>query len=457
MIKKIFALCLALMLLCSAALADMLAADTVVVTVGERQFTARDIDTRAYLLYSQSQAEKYPDYDAAVESLIQEAVLEDYLKNNGYTDFNEEEEAAFRNEAQVTWDGYLDNYVTYYLTEDTDEAKAALRQQAEQFFTSQGATLDAVIEELRMQAAVEKLQADLLDGYVPTEEEITEVFNTYGAQYKAQYENNVGLYEFATQYNGYESWYVPEGYRSVLHILLEVDDELLTAYKDAQAELEEAQSDESVDEAAVTAAQEKVQETFNAVLASRQDVIDEIYARLDKGESFQDLIAEYGTDPGMKDETNLKEGYKVHAQSMIYDPAFTAGAFQERMQQPGDVSDPVVGSYGIHILYYLGDVPGGMIMTDSIHDEIAEALSSRKVNDAYIRVFTAWKDTMEIHQDDGLLAQLKAEAEAQLAEAEKAQQEAQQAEEAPEAPESTETVETVENAENTDAEQQNNP
>ena len=71
MIKKIFALCLALMLLCSAALADMLAADTVVVTVGERQFTARDIDTRAYLLYSQSQAEKYPDYDAAVESLIQ--------------------------------------------------------------------------------------------------------------------------------------------------------------------------------------------------------------------------------------------------------------------------------------------------------------------------------------------------------------------------------------------------
>ncbi|MBQ9195879.1 MAG: hypothetical protein IJ157_01450, partial [Clostridia bacterium] len=130
MIKRILAVCLALLLLCGAALAETIAADTVLLTVGDREFNARDIDTRAYLLYSEGRVEEYPDYDTAVDSLIQDAVLEDYLKNNGYTDFDEEEEASFRNEAQATWDGYLDNYVKYYLTEDTEEAKAELRVQA---------------------------------------------------------------------------------------------------------------------------------------------------------------------------------------------------------------------------------------------------------------------------------------------------------------------------------------
>ena len=417
MLKKIFAVFLALMLLCGSALAETLAADTVLLTVGEKTYTAKDVDSMAYMLYTQGYAENYPDYDAAVENLVQEAVLEDYLENNGYTDFSDEEDAAFRNEAQATWEGYLDNYVEYYLTEDTAEARAELRAQAEQFFAGEGVGLETVINNLRFQAAVERMETDLRDGYEPTEEEINQVFETYGAQYKAQYENNVGLYEFYTQYYGYESWYVPEGYRAVLHILLDVDDELLTAYTDAQALLEEAESDEDVDEAAVAAARETAQAAFDAVIASRQDVIDEIYDRLDKGESFQDLIAEYGTDPGMQQEEYLKEGYKVHAESMIYDMAFTNGAFQERMRQPGDVSDPVVGSFGIHILYYLADVPGGLIMTDSIHDEISQTLVSQKLNSAYAEAYAAWKENLKISQDDALIAQLKSQAEQQMAEA----------------------------------------
>ena len=444
MLKRMIAVGLAVMLLCGAALAETLAADTVLLTVADKSYTAMDVDSMAYMLYTQGYAEAYPDYDTAVENLIQEAVLEDYLEKNGYLDFSEEEAAAFRNEAQVTWDGYLDNYVQYYLTEDTDEAKAELRQQAEQFYISQGATLEAVVDNLRFKAAVEKMETALLDGYAPTEEEISQVFETYGAQYKAQYENNVSLYEFYTQYYGYESWYVPEGYRAVLHILLDVDDDLLGAYTDAQAALEEAESDENVDETAVTAAREAAQAAFDAVIASRQEVIDEIYDRLDKGESFQDLIAEYGTDPGMKDAQYLAEGYKVHAESMIYDTAFTAGAFQERMQKPGDVSDPVVGSFGIHILYYLADVPGGLIMTDSIHDEIAQTLVSQKLNSAYAETYEAWKDTLEINRDDALIAQMKAEAEVQMAEAEQAQ-------------ETAETAPSVENEQNNGQTQENNP
>ena len=60
--------------------------------------------------------------------------------------------------------------------------------------------------------------------------------------------------------------------------------------------------------------------------------------------SFDELIQEYGTDPGMQDAATRAEGYPVHMDSTNWDAAFTAGAFT--MEKIGDISEPVVGSYG---------------------------------------------------------------------------------------------------------------
>ena len=401
--------------------------DTVVATVNGKEITARNADSMAYLLYNYQVATEYPDYNRAIEYLIQQEVLDDHLEKGGYKQFTEEEEKAFDNEAAADWEARLDDYVNTSLTEDTDEARAEMRKQGEEYFASMHVTLEDVKEQLKQNEAMARLQKDLTGGYEPTEEEIQEVFSQYGAQYKAQYEGNVAMYEFYTRYYGYESWYVPEGYRSVIHILLEVDDDVMKAYTDAQAQLEEAQSAETVDEAAVKAAEEQLAAARAAVIASRQETIDEIYARLEKGESFQSLIAEYGTDPGMQDETTLAQGYHVHQDSILWDPAFTDGAFQEGMQKPGDVSQPVVGQYGIHILYYLQDVPGGLNMTDSIHDEIAEYLVTSKVNTAFNAEYAEWEKELEIVRNDDAIAKLNAQA--------LAEQEAQKAAQATDAPE----------------------
>ena len=48
-------------------------------------------------------------------------------------------------------------------------------------------------------------------------------------------------------------------------------------------------------------------------------------------EEFAALIKEYGEDPGMTDEARLQTGYQVHKDSVVYDPAFTAGAFSEKI------------------------------------------------------------------------------------------------------------------------------
>ena len=52
------------------------------------------------------------------------------------------------------------------------------------------------------------------------------------------------MYEYYTNYMGSKSYYVPEGYRGISHILLKVDQDLLSTYTSLAAELEEQKEKE---------------------------------------------------------------------------------------------------------------------------------------------------------------------------------------------------------------------
>ena len=389
---------------------ELLDGSVILATAGKTQITVDDAEYYAYLLYYYGYTEDYPDYDAAIDYLVQQAVINNHIHDAGYDVFTEEEQTAFQNEAAVEFEGLLNDYVESYLTEDTAESRATLHEQAIEYYNSLGYSQNDIAEEIMLSEARERLEADLANNYTPTDEEIDDVFQLYGAQYQQAYEGNVGTYEYYTQYYGYESWYIPEGYRSVIHILLEVDDELLTAFLDAQSAWEEMSSDENADAEALAVAKTALDEARAAVIASRQSDIDAIYTALEQGESFQNLIAAYGTDPGMENEATLAAGYQVHPESIMYDASFVEGAFQEKMQAVGDVSDPVVSQFGIHILYYLSDVPGGLILTDDIRNEIVEYLIEDQLNSAYAEAYSTWLENIEITYNEEAINALKATA-----------------------------------------------
>lgn len=50
----------------------------------------------------------------------------------------------------------------------------------------------------------------------------------------------------------------------------------------------------------------------------------------------------------------------------------------------------------MHVLYYLADMEGGLVMTDEIHQEISDYLVSNKVNEAYNAGLETWKADMNI-------------------------------------------------------------
>jgi len=410
--NRLLALCLAmLMMLSTAAWAEETtteetAADPVVFTFNGEDVLRSQLENTLYNLYSNGYVTSETDYATAIDYMLEEKVILTQIKAQGLDQFTQEEEDAFKADAMADWEATIDSYVSYFLSEDTDEARAKARQDGDAYLRSYGYTPEMLIEGYRNTAAFEKLQEKIFEGKntEATEEEIVEVFEQYAAEDKAMYEGDFATYELYQNY-GYTSWYKPEGFRGIIHILLEVDEELLTAYENAQALYEESLSAEEGAAAENATTKEDVDAALQAVLDSQKAAIDDIYARLEKGESFETLIAEYGTDPGMQDETNLKNGYEVHADStMTWIPEFVDAAFSEKMQKPGDVSDPVVASYGIHILYYLRDIPGGYVeITDDIRTSIVDYLVSTKKNEIYLEAIEGWKADCQIVYNQELI------------------------------------------------------
>ena len=140
---------------------------------------------------------------------------------------------------------------------------------------------------------------------------------------------------------------------------------------------------------------EMVEAARQAILDSVKDTVDEINAKLEAGANFEDLILEYGTDPGMQSEENRTKGYAVHPSSIMFEQNFTAGA--AALEKVGDVSDPIVSQFGVHILHYLRDIPGGAVeLTDALKEELRADLKSEKVQAAFDALQEKWVAESEV-------------------------------------------------------------
>ena len=63
-----------------------------------------------------------------------------------------------------------------------------------------------------------------------TDEDVQAHFDGLVKEDEEMYSEDIGTYEFYTQYYQQESYYTPEGYRGVIHILLKADDELMNTW-----------------------------------------------------------------------------------------------------------------------------------------------------------------------------------------------------------------------------------
>lgn len=163
-----------------------------------------------------------------------------------------------------------------------------------------------------------------------------------------------------------------------------------TVATDAQPETEDADETEaparSLDE--VNADIAACATELEALYAQLMPTADEVIAAFEAGTSFDELIAKYNQDPGMTTEPIATIGYAVAAESTTWDPAFTEGAMS--IAEVGQISEPVYGTYGIHIIYYMSDITPGEVPLEEIHDAVADVALSDKVQSTYDDQVAAW-------------------------------------------------------------------
>lgn len=377
-----------------------------------------------YLYYSYGYDITDPELAAfiqqnAIQGSIEEAVFFQKARELGFDQFTEEEEAQLQQDAQNDLETEIENWIANYggLTEEaTDEEKAAARLNAVADLESQGYTLEALAESNRQSLIYERLYADMVKEATVTDEEVRAAFDQQVAADKETYAD-ASIYEQALYYFGMTPYYVPEGYRGITQILLQVDAELMSNYQALQASLEEAQEEEelaneagegvaaesstdaSAEAAATPVTQADVDAAYAAILASVQPTVDEIKAKLAAGTPFADLIAEYNTDPGMNQEPYKSQGYSVSMDSIYFDPAFVRAAFS--VDEIGEVSEPYVGTHGVYIVCYVRDVPAGPVeYTDEIKNTLTQSLMTDKENTLFGEKLDAWVSEAEVIYTD---------------------------------------------------------
>ena len=406
--------------------AFQLALEDVVANVNSQPITGADVleSYKSIVSYygepNEESLELY--YSVAMEQAITLKLIQMTAAEMGVDQFTQEELDALNATSDSEWQYALDNYVSTNLANAetaTADEKAAAYAAAEEYYGQIGYTKETLRKSYQENEVFERVKAELCKDVVVTDEEVTASYNQTVAADQATYENDVDAYEtqlMMVQY-GYADqapWYHPQGYRYVKHILLTVDETLMATYTDLLARYEEqmdaAAETAAPDATAAAAAEatatpdaaaspepsqvpvtaEEIDAAKAAILASVQTTVDEINAKLASGTSFDDLLAEYGTDPGMVSGA-YPNGYEVSLASYGYVPEFIAAAFS--VNAIGDVSAPFISNYGVHIVKYIGDVPAGpVVLTDELKAQIRQSLLETKNNE----VLDVWHNAADI-------------------------------------------------------------
>lgn len=343
--KRLSALLLCLMLLLSAAFAET-TEDTVIATVnGEDLLSSTYSALESAYLYQYEQAgvdlTDAATYayiqDLALTYAINQMLLTQDMHAQGCYDLDADTESWCAEQGKSAYNAALNEVIESLRTaESTDDE---LLVYALAYAASLNVTEQTYVDFYRDQYAEAQYYAWLTRENPVTDEDVQAEYASRVESSRVLYESDVPAFETAMN-SGNEVWYRPAGYRRVLQILLP------------------AEGDTEADK-----------------LNSVQGTVDEIRARLSNGETFESLIAEYGTDANFDNADFYTTGYQVHQASIIWEDAFVAAAFSADMAQPGCVSQPFASDLGVHILYYLADVPAGAVeltaeISDALHASI---------------------------------------------------------------------------------------
>ncbi len=373
--------------------------DTVVATVNGEELTQSQLTVMTNYMLQKYQNSGYDISDENLQSyvaqealniLIQLKVIEIKSQELKLDEFTDEELEDLRSQAQEQWDESIEIYKALYMAQDASLEEEDAEKQAQEIMAQYGyETSEAVFEEMKSEEIFNRVEEYCIGEVSISDEEVKEKYDEYVAMDEASFADNVPLYEQTiAAYGTNESFYIPEGYRHFMHIRLAGDEE-------KQEELQALMYPETSGEEAATAAdagtEEAIAQLKEEILAQIQDTVDEIEEKFNDGESFEDLMDEYSADANLSDYS----GCSVHKDSIFWEEDLVEEAMA--VEEIGQISDPIVCSDGIYILYYDYDAQGGPIeYTDTVKENLRSMLLSQAQNENFSAAIQEWCEECDI-------------------------------------------------------------
>lgn len=372
----------------------------------------------------------------AIDNMITSEVLKQKAAAEGLDVLSEEEQAQVEENVQSDWSSYLDSYTTLYFSDSELEGEelenAVIARMGED-----GITQDALRAMYTDDIISDHLYQFAIQGVEVTDDEVRMEYDGLVLDQQATLDATPTLYQSYVS-NGTDIYYVPEGYRGIKQILIALDEDQAneiselqstittndTALEDLRTQLDELQNPVEGEEPTATpgeieASTEQVETQIAQLVeenATAQTQLDELqtqaYAQIEAtasealekaqaGEDFDELIATYGEDDGMKEEPYASQGYPVCEGLTAYVAEFQDAAMA--LEKVGDISGLVKTSYGYHILQYAQDIPSGPVAYETVEEDLRAQLLSEKQDEAYTAKVDEWVAAADVERNERLL------------------------------------------------------
>ena len=342
-----------------------------------------------------------------VQSVVETEVLLAKAAELGLNQFDEDEEAEFVARAEATMDEYIDYYLDYYYA-DAEEITDEMREEAEKYWLNNGLVPEEVAETYRQEAMLDAVREYATKDVEVTEEDVQAAYEALVAQNQENYAEDRTYNSDRT--SGVAIAWNPEGYRAVKHVLILFDEDQAQQYSDLQSQLnsltaerdailnpDEDAEDEDAEprdiadvDADITACGLEIEQLYAQLLPTAEEVI----AAFEDGTEFDALIEQYNGDPGMQSEPTASQGYAVSADSTYWEQAFVDGAMS--IENIGEISEPVYGSNGIHIIYYLADIEPGETGLEAVRESVTQDAEDEMTQAAYDAQLAAWLEEANV-------------------------------------------------------------
>lgn len=360
----------------------------VVMKVGDESVLKKDyVDTFVSTLY-QYNVTKEQLSDSEVFEQLQEMVLTKLETNKildikakemGCYDFTQEELDEIDSTVEETFSYYRGIAKSTILAkeENKDKTEEELEDQIEEEYQKMIGNMkvdkEAYTEQVKGQKAALKLYDKITQIEPITESELQSEYNRKIGEQRIGFQE--GTLNFESIYvNGDTIYYNPAGMRKARHILIAIPEDMRSKISNLKQNGDTEEADKIMKEE----------------LAKIEGKANDVYKQLEEGKDFNELVKEFGEDPGMK-EDNF---YVMKENSTSFDPKFVEGLFS--IKKKGEYTKPVASDFGYHIILYADDLQEGDVPFEDVKAILEDELTTTKKEAMYADQLAAWKEEMKI-------------------------------------------------------------